>query len=45
MNMDSPHYLDLTGARPKTTDTGEEPCMFHGNGASRLEEVCWKIAP
>jgi len=44
-NMDSLSYLDLSGPRPKTTDTGEEPALFHGNGASRLEEICWKIAP
>jgi hypothetical protein len=46
-NLDSRDYLDLTlpGTRPRTKDTGEEPCIFHGNGASRLEEICWKIAP
>lgn len=39
MNMDSPIYLDLSGTRPKTTDTGEEPCLFHGNGASPIIPV------
>lgn len=37
-NIDSLKYLDLNG-RPKTTDTGEEPCMFHGNGGSDLSGI------
>lgn len=45
MNMDSPSYLDLSAPRPKTKDTGEEPCLFHGNGASPLLEVIRHIAP
>lgn len=45
MNIDSPSYLDLSGARPKTKDTGEEPALFHGNGGSSLTEICAKIAP
>lgn len=45
MNLDSPSFLDMTGRRPRTTDTGEEPAMFHGNGGSSLLEICHKIAP
>lgn len=45
-NMDSLSYLDLTpGQRPKTKDSGEEPCLFHGNGASDLRGICAVIAP
>lgn len=38
-NLDSLNYLDLTGSRPKTKDTGEEPCIFHANGGSPLTGV------
>ncbi len=38
-NMDSLSHLDLSGVRPKTKDTGEEPVVFHGNGASRLDDI------
>lgn len=34
-NLDSLVYLNLSG-RPRTTDTMQEPCMFHGNGGSNL---------
>lgn len=44
-NMDSLNFLDLSGARPRTTDTSEEPCLYHGNGASDLRGICAKIAP
>lgn len=45
-NMDSLSYLTLVpGSRPWTTDTGEEPCLFHGNGASDLRGICAVIAP
>ena len=44
-NLDSPNFLDMTGPRPKTTDTGQEPVCFHGNGGSDLSKICWKIAP
>lgn len=45
-NMDSLSYLDLTtGNRPTTKDTGEQPCLFHGNGASDLRGICAVIAP
>jgi hypothetical protein len=45
MNVGSPEFLDCSGARPKTTDTGEEPCFFHGNGNSDLTPViqCLKL--
>ena len=45
MNIDSPNFLDLSGARPKTRDTGEEPCFAHGNGNSSLQGVieCLKL--
>lgn len=45
MNMGSDQNLDMSGPRPKAKDTGEEPCIFHGNGASPLLEVIQKIAP
>ena len=45
LNLDSPSYLDMSGARPRTTDTGEEPVMFHANGNSNLIPICQKIAP
>lgn len=45
MNVGSGAFLDYSGARPRTTDTGEEPCFFHGNGASDLTPViqCLKL--
>lgn len=45
MNVNSPEFLDLSGARPRTTDTGEEPAFFHGNGNSSLQGVieCLKL--
>lgn len=39
MNLDSPNFLDVSGPRPITTDTKEQPCMFHGNGGSSLASV------
>lgn len=39
MNIDSPNFLDFSGKRIKTKDTGEEPCLYHGNGASPLVSV------
>lgn len=45
-NMDSLSYLDLTpGQRPFAKDTSEQPCLFHGNGASDLRGICAVIAP
>jgi hypothetical protein len=44
-NMDSLEFLDLSGPRPQARDTGELPCLFHGNGASDLRGICAKIAP
>lgn len=38
-NIDSQNYLDFSGKRLKTTDTGEEPCLFHGNGNSDLRKI------
>lgn len=38
-NMNSHEFLDVSGDRPKTTDTGEQPCLFHGNGASPLPKL------
>jgi len=37
-NLDSLNYLDLSG-RPRTTDTMQYPCMFHGNGGSSLHGI------
>lgn len=45
MNMDSPSFLNMEGPRPRTTDTGETPALFHANGGSSLVEICRKIAP
>ena len=45
MNLDSPNFLDMSGPRPRTTDTGEEPCLFHGNGNASLLGICAKIGP
>jgi hypothetical protein len=39
MNLDSANFLNLEGVRPKTTDTLQQPCMFHGNGGSDLSGV------
>jgi hypothetical protein len=46
-NMASLDYLDLSyiGVRPRTKDTNEQPCLFHGNGASDLTAICQVIAP
>jgi hypothetical protein len=45
-NLNSLDFLHLeAGRRPRTKDTGEEPCMFHGNGASDLRGICAVIAP
>lgn len=38
-NMDSLDFLELRDGRPTCTDTGEKPCLFHGNGASPLQVV------
>lgn len=38
-NVNSLEFLDCTGARPKTKDTLEEPCLFHGNGNSPLAGI------
>lgn len=38
-NLNSLDFLDLSGMRPKTTDTNQEPCLFHGNGNSPLGAV------
>lgn len=47
LNIDSPAFLDLSGPRIRTKDTGETPVLFHGNGGSnmlpvirRLDELC-----
>jgi len=39
MNMDSPSFLECENGRPITKDTGQKPCIFHGNGASDLTSV------
>ena len=44
-NMDSLSYLKPDGNRMVTTDTSEQPCLFHGNGASDLRGICAVIAP
>jgi endogenous inhibitor of DNA gyrase (YacG/DUF329 family) len=44
-NINSLDFLDMSGPRPRTTDTGQEPCLYHGNGASDLRGICAKIAP
>lgn len=38
-NMNSLDFLELKDGRPTCTDTGEKPCLFHGNGASPLHVV------
>jgi hypothetical protein len=38
-NLDSLSFLDLSRDRPITKDTGEQPVMFHGNGASPLQGI------
>jgi hypothetical protein len=44
-NVNSLDFLDVSGVRPKTTDTGEEPCFCHGNGNSSLQSIleCLKL--
>lgn len=46
-NIDSLNYLDLhhISGRPRTIDTQEWPCLYHGNGASDLRGICAVIAP
>lgn len=46
-NLDSLSFLDLSGGRPKTKDTGECPVMFHGNGNSPLSDIiaCLERSP
>lgn len=39
LNIDSPSYLDFSGERIRTNDTGETPCLFHGNGGSDMVPV------
>lgn len=43
MNMEAPGFLDMSGPRPKTTDTGEEPCIFHGNSGVDLHPLFQKL--
>lgn len=39
-NMDSLNFLEPTqGGRPICKDTGQTPCVFHGNGSSPLNKV------
>jgi hypothetical protein len=38
-NMDSLNYMELRDGRPTCIDTGEKPCLFHGNGNAPLLEV------
>jgi hypothetical protein len=38
-NMNSLDFLELKDGRPTCKDTGEKPCLFHGNGASPLHVV------
>lgn len=45
LNVNSPEFLDLSGTRPMTKDTGEQPCFCHGNGNASLQGVidCLKL--
>lgn len=36
-NMDSLDFLESRDGRPTCKDTGEKPCMAHGNGASAVQ--------
>lgn len=45
MNLDSPHYLSMDAPRPRATDTGETPALFHGNGGTDITKLIWHIAP
>ncbi len=45
MNGPSPEFLDMSGPRPKTIDTGEEPCLFHGNSGMNLNPLIHKVCP
>lgn len=45
MNMDSPEFLDMNAVRPKTIDTNEEPCLFHGNSGMNLHPLIAKVCP
>lgn len=42
-NVDSLDYLDLSGRRPITKDSDEQPCLFHGNGGSNLDTILWHL--
>lgn len=44
-NLDSLAFLREDGQRFVTTDTGERPCLFHGNGGSNLLGIIKHIAP
>lgn len=45
MNANSCDFIDLSGPRPKTKDTGEEPCLFHGNSGVSLHSIIAKVCP
>jgi hypothetical protein len=45
MNMNSPEYLNMDGPRPITTDTKEQPCMFHGNSGVSIHSIIAKVCP
>lgn len=38
-NMNSLDFLEMKDGRPTCKDTGEKPCLFHGNGASPVDVV------
>lgn len=38
-NLDSTGFLEFKNGRIHTTDTGEAPCLFHGNGNAPMEKV------
>lgn len=43
-NLDSQSFLDFSGSRIKTTDTGEVPCLFHGNSNADLNRIISHIS-
>jgi len=38
-NLDSMSFLEFDGSRIVNKETGEKPCIFHGNGNSPIGEL------
>lgn len=38
-NLDSLNFLHLSGDRIRNKETGEAPCLFHGNGNANMSQI------